>query len=105
MSSTGDTKPESKMAGIMKANAPSIACCWLAQTEEMNSPTPTKESRAIKEEKMKRKNEPVNGMAKKKTAASVMADCRISAMKSGGTVLPTSPAPVLWPPTAKSASG
>ena len=43
----------------------------------------------MKEEKINNGKEPVKGISKKKTAASVMADCRISAMKSGGTVLPT----------------
>ena len=85
MSSTGDTKPESKMAGIIKANAPRIACCWLAQTEEMNKPTPTNESRAMKEEKINNGKEPVKGISKKKTAALILifqGCCSLTSRKS-----------------------
>ena len=41
MFSTGAVKPESRIAGIMKTNAPRKACCWVVQIEEINSPKPT----------------------------------------------------------------
>ncbi|MNT18283.1 hypothetical protein D3C72_1534740 [compost metagenome] len=44
MFSTGETYPESKIAGIIKTNTPINACCCVEQSAEINSPNPTSDS-------------------------------------------------------------
>ncbi len=41
----GNPKPEKVMAGMMKKNAVTIACCCVEETVEMSSPTPSMQMR------------------------------------------------------------
>ena len=47
ISSTGETKPDNKTAGVWKMKTPKIACCWVYAKDEIKSPTPITENKDI----------------------------------------------------------
>ena len=86
ISSIGETKPDSKTAGVWKTKTPKIACCWVYDKEEINKPTPIIENIEINVDRAYKKIDPEKGILKNSETIKVIIIVEKNATKSGGIV-------------------